>query len=93
MRIVRYIETYADVPEEFLRERWGILVDHLVYAVMDAPYLAVSDDGSYAPEIIGMPTALHNVRLLAPVKPKSPASGATTWSTPPSWVTKCRPNR
>ena len=69
MRIVRYIETYADVPEEFLRERWGILVDHLVYAVMDAPYLAVSDDGSYAPEIIGMPTALHNVRLLAPVKP------------------------
>ena len=51
-------------------ERWGLLVDDLVYSLTEAPYLSVDEDGVYRPEIIQMqPYKLAEVRLLAPVTP------------------------
>ena len=69
MRVVRYIEAEPDMPVEWLQTGWGILIDHLIYPLQQAPYLAVTADGLYAPEIVGPPLAVHAVKLLAPVTP------------------------
>lgn len=69
MRIVRYTEIAPDVAEEWLPVRWGLVVDHLVYPLEQAPYLDVFEDGAYAPEIAGPPVALADVALQAPVAP------------------------
>lgn len=70
MRIVRYIEAAPDLPPEFVQVHWGIVIDRLVYALAEAPYLSLAEDGSYAPVILGSPTPLDAVRLLAPVTPR-----------------------
>lgn len=70
MRIVRYIEAASDLPPEFVQVHWGVLIDRLVYALAEAPYLSHAEDGSYAPAIVGLPTPLDAVRLLAPVMPR-----------------------
>ncbi|MFO7633886.1 MAG: fumarylacetoacetate hydrolase family protein, partial [Caldilinea sp.] len=76
MRIVRYI-TLAALADPFYfgyhesqpKGSWGLLVDHLVYRLDNAPYLDVGLDGSVQPLIVDTPLTLQEVQLLAPVTP------------------------
>ncbi|MBK8046611.1 MAG: fumarylacetoacetate hydrolase family protein [Anaerolineales bacterium] len=57
------------LPDEWLDVRWGIMVDHLIYPLNRAPYLDLSDEGVYTPEIVGSPVEKALVKLCAPVMP------------------------
>lgn len=70
MRIVRFIESFADVAPEYLTPRWGMLVDQVVYRLQAPPYVRPLRAGIYAPQVVGEPVALENVTLLAPVRPR-----------------------
>ncbi|CAN5594004.1 fumarylacetoacetate hydrolase family protein [soil metagenome] len=70
MRIVRFIESFADVAPEYLTPRWGMLVDQVVYRLQAPPYVRPLSAGVYAPQVVGEPVALENVTLLAPVRPR-----------------------
>lgn len=50
-------------------ERWGLLVDDLVYSLLRAPYLGLDKDDEYRPAVSGAPYRLAEVQLLAPVTP------------------------
>lgn len=50
-------------------ERWGLLIDDLVYSLLRTPYLSLDKDGEYRPAVSGGPYKLAEVRLLAPVTP------------------------
>ncbi|MEZ4713638.1 MAG: fumarylacetoacetate hydrolase family protein [Caldilineaceae bacterium] len=63
MRIVRFSEHPDAEP------RWGMVIEHLVYALRRAPYLSQTFDGSNAPEIEGAPVPLQHVELLPPATP------------------------
>jgi 2-keto-4-pentenoate hydratase/2-oxohepta-3-ene-1,7-dioic acid hydratase in catechol pathway len=57
-------EDYSDY------DYWGLLVDDLVYPLLEAPYLSVDEAGVYRPRPLQMrPYQLAEVRLLAPVTP------------------------
>lgn len=70
MRIVRFIETFHDWQDPALEPTWGLLVDHVVYPLQDAPYLAPLGVGVYAPQIIGDAISIDDVKLVAPVTPQ-----------------------
>lgn len=59
----------AGFEDEMPSERWGLIVDRLVYPLAMPPYLSTLFDGSYAPQIDGEPLPLASVELLAPVQP------------------------
>lgn len=69
MRIVRFTELFEGVPEEYLTARWGMVVDQVVYRLQAPPYVRPLRAGVYAPQVVGEPVALENVKLLAPVRP------------------------
>ena len=71
MRIVRFIESWQ---ERFSLEeqtvRWGLLVDHFVFPLEQAPYASrLWNEGVDAPKVDGEALTLQDVRLLAPVTP------------------------
>ncbi len=70
MRIVRFIESFTDLPADYLTPRWGMLVDQVVYRLQAPPYVRPLSAGVYAPQIVGTPLPLENVTLLAPVRPR-----------------------
>ncbi|MEZ4657180.1 MAG: fumarylacetoacetate hydrolase family protein [Caldilineaceae bacterium] len=63
MRIVRFSE------HPYAEPCWGMVVEHLVYPLRQAPYLSEAFDGSIAPEIEGAPMPLQYVELLPPATP------------------------
>jgi 2-keto-4-pentenoate hydratase/2-oxohepta-3-ene-1,7-dioic acid hydratase in catechol pathway len=69
MRIVRFVHT--DLFDFDTTPRWGMLIDQLVYPLGDAPYLSAElrRDGQYAPEVVGGPYLLEEIKLVEPVAP------------------------
>ena len=69
MRIVRFVHT--DLFDFDTTPRWGMLIDQLVYPLGDAPYLSAElrRDGKYAPEVVGGPYLLEEIKLVEPVAP------------------------
>ncbi|MEZ4860799.1 MAG: fumarylacetoacetate hydrolase family protein [Caldilineaceae bacterium] len=70
MRIVRFLEAYQGWLNEDESPQWGLMVDHVVYPLQCAPYLSPIAAGSYAPQIIGGPYLVDDVKLVAPVEPQ-----------------------
>jgi 2-keto-4-pentenoate hydratase/2-oxohepta-3-ene-1,7-dioic acid hydratase in catechol pathway len=71
MRIVRFIESWsAELPPEEQHPHWGLLVDHLVYPLEQAPYLPQPwYTGLNAPKIDGDALGVDELKLLPPVVP------------------------
>jgi 2-keto-4-pentenoate hydratase/2-oxohepta-3-ene-1,7-dioic acid hydratase in catechol pathway len=70
MRIVRYLESWQDVPNEWFEPLWGMLVDDLIFPLETAPWLRTGR-GKSVPILRGdsEPFPLADSRLLAPVTP------------------------
>jgi 2-keto-4-pentenoate hydratase/2-oxohepta-3-ene-1,7-dioic acid hydratase in catechol pathway len=72
MRIVRFISVWsAGLPAHLQTAQWGLLIDHLIYPLKQAPYLPREEWYAEfdAPDIAGDPILRAEAKLLAPVTP------------------------
>jgi 2-keto-4-pentenoate hydratase/2-oxohepta-3-ene-1,7-dioic acid hydratase in catechol pathway len=67
MRVVRFVDAIAGVPDEWQRAQWGVLIDDAVCPVVQPPHICFSSGEGI--QLSGPPLPLDRVRLLAPVAP------------------------